>query len=269
MRDRFLASWLKSPNELSGDERTYLLKVIKAINKNLIINSRFEELLKFDILSGDEFIDLEVLFMLSWCGVYLKGELKGFLTKPKYTQADKEYLFGRLIEFIKTILPYYKRLALEERISLFTTPYTHPILPLLLNMQNAKYANPSTELPPNPLSLKADAVEHIRRAKEIYRDTFAKDTVGFWPAEGAVDEESVELYKGLGVKYIATDEEILHRSGESNHHRVYNKDGVVIFFRDHLLSDLIGFRYRFLSKEEAIEDFISKSTKFGANFGYS
>ncbi len=66
-------------------------------------------------------------------------------------------------------------------------------------MQNAKYANPSTELPPNPLSLKTDAVEHIRRAKEIYRDTFAKDTVGFWPAEGACPEEMWELYKGWGL----------------------------------------------------------------------
>ncbi len=257
-RDRFLSLWIREPHQLNSREKRDILKVIKAINSNLIINNRLKELLEFDLLSDIEFIDLEVLFMLSWCGVYLKDKLKEFIQKEIYTQLDKEYLFNVLIDFIQTILPYYQKLLDRGVISLFTTPYSHPILPLLLNMNCAKEANPNTTLPKNPINLKDDAILHIKKSQKIYRDTFNRDTIGLWPAEGAVSSDSIALYNQYGIKYIATDEEILHRSGESNHHRVYIKDEVIIFFRDHSLSDLIGFKYRFLDIDIAVDDFISQ-----------
>jgi len=258
LRDKFLSLWLKPPHQLTNQNKTDILKVVKSINETLIINNKFKELLSFDILSSEEFINLEVLFMLSWCGAYLKDELKEFIKKEQYTQLDKEYLFNHLTNFIKTILPYYKKLASNKTISLFTTPYSHPILPLLLNMQNAKFANSTTKIPLNHISLKDDALRHIKKSKEIYRDSFGTQTEGLWPAEGAVDEESLKLYKEENIKYIATDEAILHKSGEMNHHQAYQKDGLIIFFRDHGLSDLIGFKYRFLDDDEAVDDFVSK-----------
>jgi len=259
LRDKFLSLWIKNPNYLTFSEREYVLKVIKSIiNTTLIINDKLKYLLELDTLSGDEWIDLEVLFMLSWCGEYLRDKLSDFIKKEKYTQADKESLFSQLNSFIKTILPYYKSLNEKGVISLFTTPYSHPILPLLLDINNAKYANPHTKLPTNPISLRDDAIKHIKKSKKIYKDSFSRETIGLWPAEGAVDEESLKLYYQEGIRYIATDEAILHKSGEKNHHRVYQKDGVMIFFRDHGLSDLIGFKYRFLKDSEAVEDFISK-----------
>jgi len=258
LRDRFLSLWLKPPYELTNQDRAYILKVIKSINETLIINNRFKELLSFDILDSEEFINLEVFFMLSWCGDYLKNDLKEFIKKENYRQLDKEYLFNHLTNFIKTILPYYKKLANNRTISLFTTPYSHPILPLLLDMKNAQYANPNTKIPLNHISLKDDAIRHIKKSKLIYKESFGMETKGLWPAEGAVDEESLKLYREEGIRYIATDEAILHKSGEACHHKVYRKDGVVIFFRDHGLSDLIGFKYRFLDDEEGVEDFVSK-----------
>ncbi len=258
LRDRFLSLWIREPSQLNNREKRDILKVIKAINSNLILNDRLKELLEFDLLSDIEFIDLEVLFMLSWCGVYLKDKLKEFIQKEIYTQLDKEYLFNILIDFIKTILPYYKKLLDRGVISLFTTPYSHPILPLLLDINCAKEANPNTTFPKNPINLKDDAILHIKKSQKIYRDTFNRDTIGLWPAEGAVSSDSIALYNQYGIKYIATDEEILHKSGESNHHRVYIKDEVIIFFRDHSLSDLIGFKYKFLDIDIAVDDFISQ-----------
>ena len=259
LRDRFLSLWIREPHQLDEKDKRDILKVIKAINSNLIINNRLKELLEFDLLSDIEFINLEVLFMLSWCGVYLKKEkLKDFIKKDRYTQLDKEYLFNILIDFIKIILPYYKKLLDRGVISLFTTPYSHPILPLLLDIRSAKEANRDTTLPKNPIDLRDDAILHIKKSKKIYRDTFNIDTIGLWPAEGAVSSDSIKLYNKNEIKYIATDEEILHRSGESNHHRVYIKDDVIIFFRDHSLSDLIGFKYRFLDIDIAVDDFISQ-----------
>jgi len=257
-RDKFLSIWIKEPHTLNKTEKEYLFKVIKTTNQNIAINSRFLELIKVGVFNNQEFIELEVLFMLSWCGSYLRDELESFINQNRYTQRDKEYLLTHLFDFIKTILPYYKKLLDRGIISLFTTPYSHPILPLLLDMNNAKYANPSTTIPKNAISLKEDAIIHIKKAQNIYQDSFGRKPIGLWPAEGAVDNESLKIYYKLGIKYIATDEAILHKSGESNHHKVYQKENIAIFFRDHGLSDLIGFKYRFLDKYKAVNDFVSK-----------
>jgi alpha-amylase/alpha-mannosidase (GH57 family) len=258
LKDKFLRLWLKEVKLLTKEEKEYLLKIIKSINENLIINEKLKELLKFEELNDIEFLNLEILFILSWCGEYLRDKLKNFIEKSFFNEDDKKYLFDELLSFIKTILPYYEKLAKAEIISLWTTPFAHPILPLLLNMNNAKYADENIVLPKNAISLKDDALKHIQKAKKIYKDTFYMDNSGFWPAEGAVDEESLELYKENGIKYIATDEVLLHKIGILNHHIPYNKNGVIIFFRDHILSDLIGFKYKFLNEEEAVNDFLSK-----------
>lgn len=256
-RDRFLSLWYIEPSKLTQDDKQYIMKIIKSIQPNLAINSRFTELLEFDILDDRQFVVLEVLFMLSWCGKYLREELSTFIAKKDFFQSDKEFLFDKLISFIKTILPYYAKLAKDGIISLFTTPYAHPILPLLLDINNAKIANPSTVLPNNPVSLAEDGLKHIQKAKQIYSDTFGVQTKGFWPAEGAVDEKSISLYAGENINYIATDEEILHKSGETNQFLPYKRDGVVIFFRDRALSDLIGFKYKTYDAKDAVKDFLS------------
>ncbi len=256
-KDKFLSLWYMEPSKLTQDDKQYLLKIIKSINSNLIINNSFAELLRFDILDDRQFINLEVLFMLSWCGKYLRNELATFIQKKEFFQSDKEFLFSKLTDFIKTILPYYEKLAKDGTISLFTTPYAHPILPLLLDINNAKEANPTTILPNNQISLKEDAIKQIIKAKQIYKDTFNMQTDGFWPAEGAVDEQSIKLYAQEGIKYIATDEEVLHKSGEINHFLPYKKDKIIIFFRDHSLSDLIGFKYKTYDIKDAVENFIA------------
>ncbi|HFU77100.1 MAG TPA: glycoside hydrolase, partial [Epsilonproteobacteria bacterium] len=105
-----------------------------------------------------------------------------------------------------------------------------------------------------------DAIEQVDRAIELYKETFGTKPTGFWPAEGAVDEESVGIYKERGINWIATDEAILFKSLEdenrSNLYKPYDFKGVSIGFRDHGLSDLIGFNYRFKSAEDASSHFM-------------
>jgi len=122
-------------------------------------------------------------------------------------------------------------------------------------MENAKRANEHTTLPDNPISMREDAIEQVERSIALYEETFGKKPTGFWPAEGAVDEESVEIYKERGLSWIATDEAILFRSLEddtrSNLYKPYSYNGMSIGFRDRGLSDLIGFNYRFKSGPDA------------------
>lgn len=264
--DYFLSLWQKPPSQLSEEEKGWLIKTCKSTQYETMIKpiENLDRLYHYEHMSDDDLIDFEVLFMLAWCGNYLRGEnvlVKTLFKRGKsFTQEDKTNLLTELCTFVETILPFYAKLHREGIISLSTTPYNHPILPLLLDMQNAKRANAHTTVVENPLSLREDAIEQVERSIKLYKETFGMKPSGFWPAEGAVDEESIAIYKERGISWIATDEAILFKSlGEDarkNLYRPYDYNGVTIGFRDHGLSDLIGFNYRFKSGHDASEHFM-------------
>lgn len=265
--DYFLSLWILHPSQLDEHSRSWLVKICKSTQYDTMVKPllRFDELYHKEELSDEELIDFETIFMLAWCGNYLRQEnaLVGKLLAQGYgfSQKDKEDLLKSLSEFVETILPFYEYLQQKGVISIATTPYNHPILPLLLDMNNAKIADEHITLPNNMLSLKEDAVAQIERCITLYKQTFKRAPRGFWPAEGAVDEESVSLYKEHGIEWIATDEAILFKSlgVDTRRHlyKPYSYDDVTIGFRDHELSNLIGFNYRFQSGRDASKHFVS------------
>lgn len=266
--DYFLQLWSKNPSELSSLEREWVSKICKSPNYETMIKpmSRFNELYYLQSLSDEQFIDLEVQFMLSWCGNYLRFNnevVQSMLQKGShYSFDDKIKLLHALSSFVGEILPYYKSLLKKGVIALCTTPYYHPILPLLIDMENVQKANIHTKPPQNPLSFKADAITHVQKAIALYKETFDAYPVGFWPAEGAVDKESVKIYKNEGIRWIATDEAILFKSlGDTNRanlYKPYKYNDLFIGFRDHSISDVFGFDYRFKPSFEAVENFIAR-----------
>jgi len=264
--DYFLSLWEPHPSQLDQEAKLWMIKTCRSTQYDTMVKPlpRFKVLYHKEELSDDEVIDFEVMFMLAWCGNYLRQNnsvvREMLVQETGFTQADKRRLLETLTAFVGTILPFYARLQKEGVISLSTTPYNHPILPLLLDIENAKHANAHTPLPDNPLSLKEDAIEQVERSIALYETTFGVKPMGFWPAEGAVDEESVAIYKAHGLHWIATDEAILFKSLEddnrSNLYRPYRYNGMTIGFRDHGISDLIGFNYRFKSGADATEHFM-------------
>lgn len=264
--DYFLSLWQMHPSELKEEEKIWLIKTCKSTQYETMIKPLplLDTLYHKESLNDAELIEFEILFLLTWCGNYLRQEntlVKVLFQKAKgYTQEDKMELLKVLSDFVATILPFYASLQKKGVISLSTTPYNHPILPLLLDMNNAKRANPHVTLVDNPLSLREDAIEQVERSITLYEETFGMKPSGFWPAEGAVDEESIAIYKECGISWIATDEAILFRSLEddtrSNLYKHYVYNDMTIGFRDHGLSDLIGFTYRFKSGHEASEHFM-------------
>ncbi len=264
--DRFLSLWTKDPSDLQVEERRWLIKLCKSSQRQTMVAPlpRYAELYEQTEYTDRELIELEVLFLLAWSGNYLRYSDRGIqrlLRKGRgYDASDKKTLLETLTAFIPTVLPFYRKRLEAGQIAVSTTPLKHPILPLLIDMQNARLSNPKTPLPEHPLSLEEDARIHVERAIELYREVFGRDPLGFWPAEGAVDPKSVALYKEKGVRWIATDEAILFASlGSSERsalYRPYRHQGVQIAFRDHGLSDLIGFTYRYWDAERAAEDFL-------------
>ncbi|WP_148224943.1 glycoside hydrolase family 57 protein [Nitratifractor salsuginis] len=258
--DRFLSLWLKDPARLSADERDFVVQLCKSAQYETMVKPlpSFDALYSQEEYSDEELVNLECCFLLSWCGPWLREKdatVKKLLPQERFDAKDKEALLDALFDFLPEILPFYDSLRKKGQITLSTTPYSHPILPLLIDIHTAELADPSTPLPPDGLSLASDAKLHLQKAKEIYRSHFGSDPVGMWPAEGAVDPQSAELFQEAGIRWIATDQAILQKSGGSDPYRVYDYRGLKLFFRDHELSDLIGFSYRTLPAERAVEDF--------------
>ena len=265
--DRFFALWIKHPSELNETDRQWMIKMCRSAPYETMIEpiEPYRKLYHREQLDDDALYDMEVWFLLSWCGAYLQthnNTVKELLaSNGKFKYEQKHELLETLGDFIKTIFPYYGILQNEGVISLSTTPLNHPILPLLIDMNNAVRAHPGTNIPEHPLLLVDDAKLQISQAQALYKKTFGHDAIGFWPAEGAVDERSVALYHDAGLKWIATDEAVLFKSLGSEHrdalYHSYKHNKVTIGFRDHGLSDLIGFTYRFWAAERAADHFIS------------
>ena len=265
--DRFLNLWLKDLVLLNETDRLWMIKLCKSTPYETMVLPlpAYATLYQKNHYNDRELFDMQVLFMLSWCGVYLRSNNKvveGLIQKgANYNYEDKKALLFELSDFIKGIFDYYKQLQKDDRIAISTTPLNHPILPLLMDMENAKRANSSTQIPKQHTSLEDDALLQVQRAKDLFIDTFGYIPEGFWPAEGAVDEKSVKLLKDCGIKWIATDEAILFKSlGHSNRNTLYtpyNYNDMCMGFRDHGLSDLIGFTYRYWEADKAAKHFVS------------
>jgi len=283
VNDELLNAIRKDVDFLSVEEKVYLIEYLFFSNEENCISPlrRYKELLDkrrrykdfeeaANAFLNKEFLDLEVLFLLSWCGEYLKrnDSLVKFLIEKgeNFTHEDKINLLKRLSDFTKEILPLYKKLQNEKKVEISTTPFYHPIEPLLFDPKNASLSNPSTSLPNNPLSLKDDGLLHIKKAIEYYKNEFGEKPIGFWPAEGGVSYEFLEELSKEGIIWVCTDEEILYKTIKAfrkediyKRNRLHFKEGgIYIFFRDRTLSDLIGFSYSGWDENRAVEDFIKR-----------
>ncbi len=259
----------KEVSILLDEEKKYLLNILFSSNLENMIKpfSRYYHLFLLHHkkqLNNEELLDLQVLFLLSWTGNFLRENnkiIKKLIEKEQnFTQEEKLDLINILINFLKEIVQFYKKLQKEEKIEISTTPFYHPIMPLLLNTESAKEANPQTNLPRINTKFGKDADIHIQKSIDFYKSTFKTLPKGIWPSEGSVSNDVLNLLKDFNIKWTATDEQILFNSlGNKNLkdvYKIYNFHGLYIFFRDKFLSDSIGFRYQNLKEEDSVKDFI-------------
>jgi len=219
-----------------------------------------------------DYRDLQMWFNLSWCGGTLRREPEIaalFRKGAGFTEEDKLRLLEVHYEFIGRILPFYRRLVQEQGWELSVSPYYHAILPLLCDNRTVREALPEIAVPEAPFRFPEDAREQLRRARERFEAVFGFAPDGLWPSEGALSEEAVRLARGLSFVWMASDEEILRRSlrkagraGDPRAEERYSAhrwgDGPSLFFRDHGLSDLIGFTYSRWKPEQAAADFVAR-----------
>ncbi len=275
--DKLLNILYKDIYQLNDDDKKTLESYLFLSNeKNMIkpIRGYYNLYLKyrthkdFTLFTNEEILDLEVYFLLSWCGVYLKEHnelvIKLLNQGRDYTHQDKMELLATLEEFLDQIVPLYKSLYKKGQISLTTTPYYHPIAPLLIDRKSALDARYDTPMPTTDSDFQEFAVKNIEKAISYFNDIFGFVPNGLWPAEGSVSYKTAELFAQKGINYIYSDEEILYKTLRSskkeniykNYFLEFTDGRLDIRFRDKFLSDLIGFTYSTKEAEDAVSDFI-------------
>ena len=216
------------------------------------------------VLTNQEYADLMALFNLAWIDPSFKtsnAELKKLVKKGKnYTLEDRIRIIEIQREIIKKIIPSIKKLVEKNKIEITTSPYYHPILPILLDYKNIK-KNPVPDEELSNLKTDLDAKIQTKMALDKIEEIFGKRPRGIWPSEQCVSGKTLDMLSTLGVEWSIADEGILANSinfefehdfkgylKEPYHllktyqYKTKNSD-IKMIFRDSTIPNLIGFEY--------------------------
>jgi alpha-amylase/alpha-mannosidase (GH57 family) len=233
----------------------------------------------------EDLLDLQVWHKLAWIDpLYLEGDarVRALVEKgSRYTEDDKAVLAAVELELLNRVIPEYRAAADRGQIEISTSPFYHPILPLLCDTDVYLRTHPDSPMPRARFVHPEDAQEQLERAAEYHERLFGRRTTGLWPSEGSVSDAMIPLATRAGFTWMATDELILARTlgvvlardhrGQLEHpERLYapyevtaGDATIACVFRDHALSDLIGFSYAGWAAEAAAEDFVNRLSDAG------
>ena len=230
-------------------------------------------------LADQDFTDLLVCSSLAWFHPLIiesDKELQALRQKGRnYTEDDKKLIVQKQMHYLAEIIPLHKKLQDSGQIEITTTPFYHPILPLLCNMNSTLQAMPNAALPAvDQKALFEDARWQVAEAMKFYKEHFGTEAKGIWPAEGSVAPSMVPLLVEQNIRYFASDEEILAQTlGKSSDHfsgflndlyQPYKTRNLAVIFRDQYLSNLIGFQYQRWKASDAVDHLINE-IKSGAS----
>lgn len=286
LTDPFLEVAHRGAHELTRDDRLFLLREFFSFNPGSIAGKlpRLEQLRRMRGArppdGGDDpalaawrepdFRDLQILFHLAWSGPTLSSRpaVASLIEKgARFTQDEVRSLLEIQREFLGEVASEYEKASSENIIEISATPYYHPILPLLCDTDSSREAQPRLPVPNTPFHHPEDARQQVRLAREAFQRRFGRPLSGMWPSEGALSNASLEILADEGVRWTASDEDLLFASlGAAPRdfeersrilHRPYiGPKGTYVFFRDHILSDRIGFVYSTWDAKAAASDFM-------------
>ncbi|MCK5663282.1 MAG: glycoside hydrolase [Thiotrichaceae bacterium] len=213
-------------------------------------------------------IDILMWYHLAWLGETVRRSdqrVKILIEKGNgFNNEERRLLLEIIGELLSEIIPRYKALSESGQIELSVTPYAHPIMPLLLDINSAREAMPNVNL--DKLSTYPDGKDRVRwhllEGIKTFEKYFGHEPQGCWPSEGGLSEKTVRLMEEFGIRWVATGSSVWQNSvGQDNHqslHRPYSlaKSSVRCFFRDDNLSDLIGFEYSKWHADDAVANLV-------------
>lgn len=277
--------------DLSNSEKEYIL--------NNFFNAEYETMIyhhptyrklfkkryaKKDIdieaFTNQEYSDLMALFNLAWIDpTHLNRfpELRQLASKEKgFTLKDRIKIIDLHRKIISEIIPTYREYIKEGRIELTTSPYNHPVLPILCDVETAVQSVQTVENLPEYMDLSEDAYAQVKRALDRIEEVFGVRPKGLWASEHCLTSKVLDLLKSQGIKWTVSDESILSKTInfefirdfkgnlEDPYHllKVYeykNDDSDIdVIFRDSSIPNLINFEYSNMNSKAAAEDLFNK-----------
>lgn len=211
--------------------------------------------------SAQDFLDLTTWFNLAWIDPIHQQRpiLQKIIQKgAQFTEAERTQVLQEQRKIIQETLPAYRKALASGQIELTTTPYYHPILPLLQDTQNARHSRPESSIPHQRMQAPDDAKLHLQRARTYHQKTFGALPKGLWPSEQSMSKDLLATVANEDFQWIASSEGILwhtlgiwgqREQGVHPHadqlYRPYTLTAgereLTIVFRDIYLSDWLGF----------------------------
>lgn len=290
--DKHLELTLKPVSELTQEDKIYILKTFFNCNYATMVApyKRYKELFemrggrvndeelyrKIKYFNKQDWLDLQVWSNLVWFDPYWRktdNEIKTLFNKERnFNEEDKHVMVKKQRWICGQILKKLKQLQDENKIEVSFSAFYHPILPLLCDPTKAKVSNSKIVLPKNAVPLTEDAEQQIVLGKQCYEEKLGCPVKGFWPSEGSVSDDIIPLLSKHGIKWFATDEEILKKSIYLQkkvyppHEVIYkhyqvkttNNQSIYVIFRDREISDNIGFVYYRWNYIDAVKDMENK-----------
>jgi alpha-amylase/alpha-mannosidase (GH57 family) len=292
--DPFLSVAAKPAKDLAIEERRFALQYLFQANPANLIGRypRYRELWgRFRehresaeraerYFQPQDFTDLQVLSQIAWFDEFFLEEkdMAALVSKGRnYSLEDQRFVIERERELLAKVLPAYAAAAKKRSIELSSSPFYHPILPLVCDTNVGAVSSPGLPLPQNRFRHPEDAREQLVRGLDLHQQIFGTRPKGVWPSEGSVSEEVLAIAHSVGIEWMATDEGVLGRSTGAffardgngrlpapqadklyNIHRYENGSAAMhMVFRDHTISDLIGFVYSGMPAAEAARHLIA------------
>lgn len=217
-----------------------------------------------ELSDAQDLHDLQVWSQLAWFGFTALNhhpELAALRRRGRgFDDDDKALVLAVQPGLAAEVLRSWRALAQAGIAEVSASPHYHPILPLVIDSDSAHRNLP--DLPPSPFRFHRpdDALLQLRRGRAAIERATGRLVHGLWPPEGSVSPETVELAERAGFHWIATDEAIWARSerdpGPLHAPWRAGKD-LVVLFRDHSLSDDLGFRWAGRDPERCAQELLT------------
>lgn len=300
--DDYYLRVMKPAEQLTMDEKRFLLQHYFDIQWERVIDRwpRYNELLckqgrcrepesveqALDRFTLQDYRDLQVWFNLVWIDPEIRQKdpaLASLQQKGRdFSEEDKDLVMEKQWQIMEQIVPVHRELAQKGQVELITTPFYHPIIPLIIDTRAAERASGGLSLP-GVFAYPEDAMQQTIRATNQFRRFFGCLPRGIWPPEQAVSPEAVALFAELGFDWTISDEGVLARSLQTEIRRdqyghvingellykpyrvVVQDKEIAMVFRDHHLSDRIGFVYHGMDLEQAVDDLVHRFHKIREN----
>lgn len=289
LRDPVLDALTPAPLPASPVTRLELLQQMLRVNRRRVIErfpayARLATLIDWfeanpasaPYISDQLLADAAVWYHLGWIGETVRrtdARVQRLQDREQeFTPDDRRELLQVVRELIDSLLPRYRRLAESGRVELAMSPYAHPIVPLLLELDSAREAMPDVELPESPVypGGAERAHWHLQQGLHMFERHFGIRPVGCWPSEGSISTATLQALQEHGFRWAASGETVLRNSIERSRatggfelpddciHRIYRSTGsdVACFFRDDGLSDRIGFQYADWHADDAVANLV-------------